>query len=114
MFRRFNVSAPRGLLAVALLFTLAAGSTAIARAQSAPASAAPAGSNDTVSMDLLQAENLSKSGQDKQAVDLLNRYIQQHPNSARALVDRGDLYQDAGDQAKAIADYSAAIVANPD
>ena len=80
-------------------------------AQAAPT---PAPSQETVSVDVLQAEKLSGSGDNKAALALLDRYLTQHPGDARALVDRGDVYEDLGNERSAIADYTAAIAVNPE
>lgn len=90
------------LLALCLLALFAvAGTVAAARA-------------DEVSIDVLKAETLSKQGKADEALALLNRVIANNPKNARALVDRGDIYQSADKHREAIADYTAAIAINPE
>lgn len=68
----------------------------------------------TVDPVVAKAESLVQAGKDADALNLLNGYLQKHPNDARALADRGDAYQDMSEQDKAIADYTAALAVNPD
>jgi tetratricopeptide (TPR) repeat protein len=69
---------------------------------------------DTVDATVLQAESLSDAGKNTQALAILNRYLASHPQDARALVDRGDVYQTMGQLPESIADYTAALVVNPE
>jgi tetratricopeptide (TPR) repeat protein len=69
---------------------------------------------DTVSADVLQAESLSGAGKYDQALIILNKYLTTHPTDARALVDRGDIYQEQSKLPESIADYTAALAVNPE
>src|SRR5580692_5035178 len=88
-----------------------AGGPATASAQTQPVAA---GGTDTVNVEVLQAEKLTGEGQNKAALDIFNRYLADHPRDARALADRGDVYESLEDQRSAIADYTAALAVNPD
>lgn len=69
---------------------------------------------DTVSADLLQAESLAGAGKNDSALVILNKYLATHQTDARALVDRGDIYQEQSKFPESIADYTAALVVNPE
>jgi tetratricopeptide (TPR) repeat protein len=76
------------------------------------ASGAPALSDD-VNADVLKAESLGEAGKYDQALDILNKYLASHPQDARALVDRGDIYQNESKLPQSVADYTAALAINP-
>jgi tetratricopeptide (TPR) repeat protein len=68
----------------------------------------------TTSVEVIQAEGLMGDGKYQDALSLLNHAIAEHPQDARALVDRGDVYEDLNQQQNAISDYTAALAINPE
>jgi tetratricopeptide (TPR) repeat protein len=63
--------------------------------------------------DLAHAEQLTNAGKNAQAIQILDGYLSAHPKDPRALVDRGDAYQNEGRLRESIADYTSALSLDP-
>jgi tetratricopeptide (TPR) repeat protein len=64
--------------------------------------------------DYTHALSLFHTGDYKESIAVLNRYLASHPRDARALVLRGDDEASLDDTTSALRDYDAAIGINPD
>jgi tetratricopeptide (TPR) repeat protein len=66
------------------------------------------------STDYAKAQTLFHDRKFKEAIALLDPYIELHPRDARALVLRGDCKADLGDNESALKDYNSAIKIEPE
>jgi tetratricopeptide (TPR) repeat protein len=74
--------------------------------------AAPAASGP-LPADLARAITLLQQGKSEEALGVLDGYVKSNPNDFRGFVLRGALYDSRGDYAKAVADFSVALAADP-